>query len=184
MPEGGSKVAFIAFTRHFLSMRNEKILSATGPRKPRAKRRTAGPSTADRRSARSLATLLRDCKVVGSDRPCRLDVGEGEPVELPGAMIEALFEVAEFVARGTPVAVLARDEELTTQQAADLLNVSRQYLVRLLDAGRIPYTMVGAHRRVSRAAILAYRAQRDAVRRTALGKLAAMGQASGQYDLP
>src|SRR5262245_27973958 len=76
---------------------------------------------------------------------CRLVGPQGEAVPLPESVFYVLERVAEVLARGDAVTVVPVGKELTTQQAADLLNVSRQYLVRLLDEGRIPYKKTGKH---------------------------------------
>jgi excisionase family DNA binding protein len=73
-------------------------------------------------------------------------------------------------------------KELTTQQAADLLNVSRQYLVRLLDEGRILYTRTGKHRRLRIEEVLAFKERRDAERRVALRDLTQLTEDADGYD--
>lgn len=73
-------------------------------------------------------------------------------------------------------------EEVTTQQAADLLNVSRQYLVRLLDEGRIPFRKTGKHRRLRMQDVLAFKEQRDKDRRAGLRELSRLTEESGGYD--
>lgn len=108
----------------------------------------------------------------------------GLSIELTAPIIRALVSTADIVARGEDVMVLAAEEALTTQTAADLLNVSRQYLVRLLDRGDIPSSKTGAHRRVRAADVEAYRRARDQDRAKALEFLAEQAQAEGGYDAP
>ena len=100
------------------------------------------------------------------------------PVADPAALASALAVAARLFRPGKPVTVLDEDAELTTTQAARLLQVSRQYLARLLDRGAIPYRLVGTHHRVRVGDLLAYRARRrDGVR-----ELARLSDEFGIYD--
>ena len=81
-------------------------------------------------------------------------------VTLPGEALQLLIRVLTHMANGHAVTVLPIQAELTTQQAADLLGVSRPYLVRLLEEGKIPFYKVGTHRRVRAVDVMEYRATR------------------------
>lgn len=113
---------------------------------------------------------------------CRLVGPRGEEVALPDAVFYVLERVAEVLARGDSVTVVPVGKELTTQQAADLLNVSRQYLVRLLDEGRIVYTKTGKHRRLRIEDVLAFKERRDSERKNTLRDLSELTEAFGGYD--
>lgn len=107
--------------------------------------------------------------------------GKGEPVEVPESVVRVLAEVLDHARRGEPVRVIADDEEITTQQAADLLNVSRPYLVGLVDRGEIPSRKVGARRRLKLSDVLLYREIDQARRLDAVRALAAEAQELGIY---
>jgi excisionase family DNA binding protein len=95
-----------------------------------------------------------------------------------------LEKAAGMLAIGVEVSLLAADTALSSQQAADMLDVSRQYMVRLLDRGDLPSTKIGTHRRVKASDLAAYRQRRDEGRLAALDELASQAQASGGYDAP
>jgi excisionase family DNA binding protein len=86
------------------------------------------------------------------------------------------------MARGDSITVVPVGKEITTQQAADLLNVSRQYLVRLLDEGRIPFRKTGKHRRLRIEDVLSFKDSRDKDRRAGLRELSRLTQEAGGYD--
>ncbi len=113
---------------------------------------------------------------------CRLVGPTGESISIPESVFYVLERVAEVMARGDSITLVPVGQEMTTQQAADLLNVSRQYLVRLLDDGRIPFTKVGKHRRVRIEDVLAFREQRDRDRKAGLEELTRMSEELGGYD--
>ena len=83
------------------------------------------------------------------------------------------LRVLELMSTGQTATVIAVDEELTTQQAAELLNVSRPFVISLLEDGKIPHRMVGSHRRVQMTDLLAYKAKDDERRKAILNELTA-----------
>lgn len=102
--------------------------------------------------------------------------------DLPPEVGVLLERLLVLLGRGDGVSVVGVPEELTTQQAADLLNVSRQHLVRLLDAGEMPFRRTASHRRVAAADVLAYKAIRDAKRHKELQKLTRLTEERDGYE--
>ena len=113
---------------------------------------------------------------------CQLVGPSGEATSVPESVFYVLERVAEVMARGDSITVVPVGKEITTQQAADLLNVSRQYLVRLLDEGRIPFRKTGKHRRLRIQDVLAFKEERDKDRRAGLRELSRLTQDLGGYD--
>jgi excisionase family DNA binding protein len=110
----------------------------------------------------------------------RVDDEPGQEVlTVPRGAVELLARVLTHMASGQGVSVVPADAELTTQQAADLLNVSRPFLIGLLDAGEIGYRLVGTHRRVRAESLLAYLHADDARRAQAADDLTALNQEMG-----
>jgi excisionase family DNA binding protein len=97
-------------------------------------------------------------------------------VEMPAFALRLLDNILSELALGNAVKVVPIHAELTTQEAADLLNVSRPHLVKLLDEGIIPHTKTGRHRRVRFADLMAYKELRDRASREAMAELAAQAQ--------
>lgn len=107
---------------------------------------------------------------------------EGEEVYLPASIYEILKQVTPLLAQGKSLTIVPHEEELTTQQAAYILNVSRPFLYTLLDEGKIPYTKVGTHRRIKEEDLFNYKLERDTQRRQALKDLIDYTQELGFYD--
>jgi len=103
----------------------------------------------------------------------RLGAGRGERLGLPGGAVVLLLRMLEAMAAGNAVAVVAVEGELTTQEAADLLGVSRPFVVAEIDAGRLASRKVGTHRRIATRDLLAYKRGMEAARAGTLDELAA-----------
>lgn len=104
------------------------------------------------------------------------DNGHEELIELPTSALHLLIEMLSQMAQGNAVTLIPIHAELTTQEAADLLNVSRPYLVKLLESGKIPFRKVGRHRRVRFEDLMSYKEQVDRQRMSALDELASQAQ--------
>lgn len=104
------------------------------------------------------------------------DVEQAEPIELPAGAVALLMDILEAMAAGRGVTIIPENAELTTVQAAAVLNVSRPFLIKLLEDGRIPYRTVGKHRRVRMEDVMAYKTAIDRDREAVLDQLAAEAQ--------
>jgi excisionase family DNA binding protein len=119
---------------------------------------------------------------IPEDNQIKLIGKNGEEITLPESVDFVFRHVLNLMASGKAVSVISYDQELSTQQAADLLNVSRPYLIKLLKQGEIPHIMVGTHRRVRFGDVMKYKKQRDSERREGLKQLTQFLQAEGFYD--
>jgi excisionase family DNA binding protein len=129
-----------------------------------------------RELASQLAAARSDVRCILTDKENRVQL------DLPASLFRVLVEAAQQLANGRSVVIVHYDEELTTQQAADLLQVSRPYLIRLLEEGQIPYHYVGTHRRIRMGDLLRYRNVRAEKRRAHLKELIRVSDALGLYD--
>ena len=103
--------------------------------------------------------------------PIQFTDAQGNVLDLPDELRDLLLRGVHEMRRGNRVSLLSFGRLLTTQQAAELLGMSRPYLVRMLERDELPYEMVGTHRRLRLEDVLAYRRQRSARRRDALREL-------------
>ena len=144
-----------------------------------------GPFTAreeEKPALNCIKTLLEDVITSSEAPPPRLVTADGSEIELPPTANQLLRLLAYYLARDLAVSIVPIHKELTSQEAADILNVSRPYLVKLLDEGAIPSIKVGAHRRIRFEDLMAYRRHRDAERDQALTELTQLSQEWGLYD--
>lgn len=111
--------------------------------------------------------LAREAQQLLTAAQVTLQAG-GQTVQLSPALSQVLSEVLEQLSTGQSVAILPTDQELTTQEAADLLGVSRPFFIeKVLEAGDLPYRRVGKHRRIRLSELLDYQ-QRDLAEREAI----------------
>jgi excisionase family DNA binding protein len=113
-------------------------------------------------------------KLVGRPDTIAIQLAEDarDVIELPFSAVRLLIDLLNEMAAGNAVSLIPTNAELTTQQAADLLNVSRGFLIKQLDTGEIPHRKVGTHRRVLFSDLKAYEARTQMERASALDRLA------------
>ncbi len=120
------------------------------------------PTETDTAAARALLQALTRMRG-------RKDVSvtiQARQVRIPAAMVPALIEAARLVSEGHAIDVIPADGEVSAQEAADLLKVSRPYLLNLVKKGVLPYRMVGAHHRIPMGAVIAYKREQEPRRRS------------------
>jgi excisionase family DNA binding protein len=129
-----------------------------------------------RDSSRRLAPYLAQQRKVRVQLVAEEDQAKEEPLILPAPVLELLFAILTEMAEGNAVTLIPIHAELTTQQAADLLNVSRPFVIELLEKGEIPHRKVGTHRRILFSDLMAYKQRTEAKRQRVLDELAAQAQ--------
>jgi excisionase family DNA binding protein len=122
---------------------------------------------------KALNASANQAKLIGLD---------GEEIELPESIYHLLRHVLAMLESGQSVTITPATHELSTQEAADILNVSRPFLYKLLAEGQIPYYMVGTHKRIKFEDLILYQELRDHKRREGLKRLTQMSEAMGLYD--
>jgi excisionase family DNA binding protein len=134
-----------------------------------------GISSKESAQIRALRQLVQQgsIKLVGA---------RGRKAELPSAVVGLLDEILKHLQAGRAVYIVPEPLQLTTQRAANLLGVSRPFMVRLLEEGKLPFHMVGSHRRVYLKDLLAYQKRRDEERHDAINRMARMELEAGTYD--
>jgi len=142
------------------------------------------PTVDDARLAKE--SSLRLARFVVSERqdPLQLRIAEGagvveETVSIPASALRLLNEVLIQMAQGNAVTLIPVHAELTTQQAADILNVSRPFLIEQLEHDAIPFRKVGTHRRILFKDLMNYKSKMESLRLKVLEDLAAQAQELG-----
>ncbi len=114
--------------------------------------------------------------------PPALIGADGERVELPETVFRLLKDIVRNMQLGRAIVLIPENQQLTTQRAADLLGVSRPYLIKLLESGGLPYHKAGSHRRIYLRDLVSYKKRRDAERKDALNRIAKEAFDAGLYD--
>lgn len=172
-------VLLVAFGSFIIHMK--RMTAAAKITTKRARPKPDRIASVDRAVAARLAMALRPSASRGPH--VQVIDRDGHRIDLPDTLAAVVARAASLMSEGHKVSVIADDEMLTTQAAADRLNVSRQYVVRLVDQGTLPSIKVGTHRRLRLADLLVYKAQRDGDRDAALDRLAALSEDVGGYQL-
>ena len=137
----------------------------------------AVPTESDRALAKESRGIMKDC--LSESGSCQVKIfvdGVEREMRVPMTAMRLLTEALRQIAMGKAAVVLPLDAEISTQQAADILNVSRPYLVNLLEENEIPFRRVGARRRVRLLDVLNYKRRIDEERMKVLDELAAQAQ--------
>lgn len=136
-------------------------------------------------TAEELPALGRLLEALHSPAEAQLVTPGGEAISLTPSLYQALCVVLDHLARGEAISLVPAHTMLTTNEAADFLNVSRPFLIKLLERGEIPFEKVGTHRRVAFRDLVSYREKRRMGRAAAMQELAEFSQLqTGEIDAP
>ncbi|MFJ9720876.1 helix-turn-helix domain-containing protein [Streptomyces sp. NPDC101213] len=145
--------------------------------------RKIAPGTVDTESAQRALRRIRDHLAHNTDTTTDVTIlgehGDEDPLVLPRATIEMFATMLAALANGQGVQLMPVNAMLTTQQAANMLNVSRPYLIGLLEKGEIPFELVGRHRRVKFNDVMEYKRRDDRQRRDAADSLTSLDEELG-----
>lgn len=140
-------------------------------------RESIKPSTADIELAKLSAEKIPDMTAPKAAPPkYTLSDNRGTTIELSESAFKILVEALRAMAEGNAISLALVEDEVSTQQAAELLNVSRPYVVNLLKSGQIPYETVGRYRRIKLQDLLDYQERRSNRRKAAMDELVAQAQ--------
>ncbi len=134
-----------------------------------------------------LARLAQRCIMEALDRSKAIKIklesenGDIPSIELPPASLRLIGQLLGLMSEGRPFTLMPEKQELTTVEAANFLNVSRPFVIKEIDAGRIPHRMVGSHRRIPLTDLIEYAKQMHASREAALDELSQLSRDLGDY---
>ena len=125
---------------------------------------------------------IRDLRRLIQSGPASLVGPDGHQVAIPEPVHDLLLLILKNLQAGRAISIVPEHQPLTTQRAANILGVSRPFLVRLVENGDIPFHMVGSHRRIYLRDLLDYQRRRDAARHEAIDDMARTEMEAGTYD--
>jgi excisionase family DNA binding protein len=125
---------------------------------------------------------IRDLRRLVQRGNAKLVGPDGNQIAIPEPVHDLLLMILKNLQAGKAVSIVPEHQQLTTQRAADILGVSRPFLVRLLENGDMPFHMVGSHRRIYLRDLLDYKRRRDAARHEAINNMARAEMEAGTYD--
>lgn len=180
-----SFIAFIAFGDIILASRFQHCRHERGAKAVNATVRRLDepilPTAAESEVAKSSSRLLAAC--IGEGDAARLKVIVGhEEIEVPVTALRLLVQILAQMAKGNGVTLMPVHAELTTQEAADFLNVSRPFVIGLIEKGELPATLVGTHRRIKFQDLMDYRQRSLVTRKQLVDEMAREDQERGRYD--
>jgi excisionase family DNA binding protein len=136
----------------------------------------------ERPTPSAVQTANQTLPLVKADEESVYLVAGDTKIRLDPFLVHILMAVFEQVRQGKPVSIIPHNAEMTTQQAATLLNVSRPFVSKLIKDGQLAYEMRGTHRRIRLEEVMRYREERSVVRKRALRKLASLSEEFGLPD--
>jgi excisionase family DNA binding protein len=145
---------------------------------PTVSERTITPTEADKQMASESSRILEPLTAHPHDLKLEL-LDEDTPrqlLNLPAPAVRALSQILKELAKGNSVTLVATDAMLSTQEAADILRVSRPFVISLLEAGRIPFQRLGSHRRILFRDLMTFKTKTDADRQEAMRQLTGEAQ--------
>ncbi|MGA2328583.1 MAG: excisionase family DNA-binding protein [Bryobacteraceae bacterium] len=125
---------------------------------------------------------VRDLRRLIQRGEARLVGPDGREIAIPEPVHELLLMILKDLQAGKAISVVPEHQQLTTQRAANILGVSRPFLVKLVENGDVPFHMVGSHRRIYLRDLLDYKRRRDAARHGAINEMARSEMEAGTYD--
>lgn len=134
-----------------------------------------------------LARIAQRCIMEALDRSKAIKIklesetGGMPPIELPPASLRLIGQLLGLMSEGRPFTLMPEKQELTTVEAANFLNVSRPFVIKEIEAGRIQHRMVGSHRRILLTDLMDYAKQMNASREAALDELSQLSRELGDY---